>query len=137
MKILLRQAESYGKTGISRGIAEGVRHEWYRHVALEESLCCQSLAEGVVSGEIDVDFVLSGRHLVVVLVNAAQHGDVFLEAQVELKYQVVFDGLLITRSTQRDDGERQVLDSVARTDDDFSAIHLGELVIGEVQRQCP
>ena len=79
-KILLCKAESYGHAGVSGRVVVVVGHEGVGHVTLEEGLCTQALAEGVVGGEVDVDLVLAGRHLVVVLVDAAQHGDVYFTA---------------------------------------------------------
>lgn len=74
---------------------ECVRDKWVASVVLDEELSAQTLAEGVIGGEIDVDLVLAGRHLVVVFINAAQDGLVFLETKVKLKDEVVFDSLAL------------------------------------------
>ena len=63
------------------------------------------MAEVVISGEIEVDLVLAGRHLVVVLIDAAQDGNVSLVADVEFQHEVVLDGLCLAATTNRSDIE--------------------------------
>jgi len=134
MKILLGQAETYGQTCKSGSVLEGVRNKRVRRIALEEELCAQTLAEGVISSEVDVDFVLSGRDLIVVLINTTKHCDIALESQVEFQNQVVLDIGLLSVAAQGDDVERKVFDAISCTDDDFATVHLSELVVGETQR---
>lgn len=54
-----------------RGSRERSRYKWGGGVVFEEDLGAQTGAELVVSGKVDVEFALSGRHLAVVLVDAA------------------------------------------------------------------
>ena len=83
------EAESYGQSGVGGRVVEVVGHKGVGHVVLEESLCAQTLAKVVVGSEVDVDFVLTGRYLVVVFIDTAKHGDVSAESDVELEDQVV------------------------------------------------